>query len=138
MACSYLHGKSLPFTPVMVPSGPLEGDPIVEGYSSEYNRVRYHASESLAQIGGEHTVKSLIRALDNENADIRWGSAWTLGEIGDRQAVSPLIKMLNDKSDLVRRYAASALGKIEKERFRYGIPGIPGYTGDSYRYCLHT
>jgi HEAT repeat protein len=57
-------------------------------------------------------VSSLIRALNDEDAEVRAAAAEALGKLGDVRAVDPLEEALNDESAAVKLRATWALEKL--------------------------
>ncbi|MEX2738191.1 MAG: HEAT repeat domain-containing protein, partial [Candidatus Wukongarchaeota archaeon] len=59
----------------------------------------------------EGGIKSLIKALKDEDAEIRREAAYNLGEMKDKRAVDPLIEALKDEDSSVREEAVWALAE---------------------------
>ena len=75
--------------------------------------VRTSAVYALDRIGGEQSVKPLIKALKDPYWEVRSDAASALGKIGDKNAVVPLMEALKDENSFVRKSASRALEKFE-------------------------
>ena len=101
-------------------------EPIIQSLKIAEEEDRVKIAEALKKIG-EPVIKSLIKALKDENEFVRWGVVWVLGEIEDKRAIEHLKQALKDKNGNVRLKAAWVLDKLgwhpqnEKEKVNYLI-----------------
>jgi hypothetical protein len=91
----------------------------IKDLKDDYSLARYHAVETLGQIGPEAkaAVPSLIKALKDSNRLVRGGATQALAEIDphNTDVVQALIAALEDKEPQVRVAAAAALEKIDRQ-----------------------
>ena len=86
---------------------------LMEQLESTDPRKRREIIRAIVQKKSRMVVRSLIKALQNEDAAIRSGAAEALGLIGNPRAVTPLITMMNREDEkTVRREIITALGNI--------------------------
>jgi len=78
--------------------------------------VRLRMVKRIAERREPSTVRVLIRALKDWDANVRACAAWGLGRIKDKRAVEPLADALTDESAHVREFAAEALGRLGDKR----------------------
>jgi HEAT repeat protein len=78
--------------------------------------VRRKAAFALGQMRDPWALRSLIKCLNDKDAEVRRGAAWSLGIIGDTRAVEPLLEALKNTDCEVRVFAAEALGRIGDPR----------------------
>lgn len=69
---------------------------------------------TLEMIGSERIMKSMIKALKDENVTVRMTAIRKLGMIGDEKAIESLIDALKIKDNLVRYYALETLERMEE------------------------
>jgi HEAT repeat protein len=73
--------------------------------------VDTEAGSGLGLLASEHTVPSLLSALEDERADVRRTAVWALGEADREEAVRALIELLRSEDQVVREEAIDALVK---------------------------
>jgi len=89
--------------------------------AAENKSVRKEAADVLGKIGNSRSVKSLIDALGDEDADVRKAAADALDKIDINWRSLPEVKRqipvfvaaLNDENRLVREAAADALNRLK-------------------------
>lgn len=97
-------------------------DPVLEALLKDKEpSVREEAAGLLKRIGDyskgccqdTEIVPSLIKSLEDRNAQVRSEAAKALGYYKDKRAIVPLMKGLKDKEMLVRLNAAFSLGELK-------------------------
>jgi HEAT repeat protein len=83
--------------------------------------VRINSIKVLGGIGSSQATKTLIAALNDEEALIRQAAAYALMMIKDGESAQALCKASQDTDVHVRRCAVSALGYIANWRIRPGL-----------------
>lgn len=94
-------------------------DPIgvqVTALASSNWKTRWHAAQTLGELGNRRAVKPLLRTLEDSNHWVRIVAAEALGQIRDREATDALVRGLDDSSIWVRRASVTALGQIGDAR----------------------
>ena len=74
--------------------------------------MRAGAGWSLAQVGDERAVATLLIAITDSSKHVRQAAATALGSIGDPRAGPALTKALRDPEKHVRQAAAEAVGRL--------------------------
>lgn len=94
----------------------LEDLQIIDSPKKETKTQEEHQrlKETIERVGSDKTIKILIEALEDEDAETRHRAAEVLGEIGDKQAVEPLIVALNDSNSSIQWRASEALEKLKE------------------------
>lgn len=76
--------------------------------------ARSWAANVLGELHAASALPSLLRALNDSNAEVRARSATALGRLADRSAVPPLLDhLLADPAPFVRARIANALGQFD-------------------------
>jgi twitching motility protein PilT len=76
--------------------------------------IRVTVCDSLARLGDERAVASLIEALDDD--EVRWAAIDALGRLGSGASVQPLIERLKDPRDEVRLEVLQGLARLQDAR----------------------
>ncbi len=79
--------------------------------------ARLHAVWGLTQLGREHKqpAATLLKLLDDPDAEVRAQAAKGLGDIGHAAAYAALVRKLEDPAPRVQFFAAQSLGKLERD-----------------------
>jgi HEAT repeat protein len=98
-----------------------DGRQVIEALSAAVNdeawQVREQAVFALGHKGSKaDAVKSLIAALNHEDARVRAGAAGSLWHCADSAAFDPLMEALKDEDPKVRKNAAGTLGNRAGDR----------------------
>ena len=103
---------------VMAHTPALAGDRIAElakSLSSSSDKTRLSAVVSLARLGDQRTMKPLVTALSDPNAQVRAIAATALGKLGHKAALPALRSAATDDVDeMVRKKAGEAAAAVAK------------------------
>jgi HEAT repeat protein len=92
-------------------------EPLFHRFTSHPDHhLRLASLRGLAKIETWTAGKTMLVALQDENAPVRKGAATYLGWRREKQAVRGLMQALRDEHDEVRAAAAGSLGNIRDER----------------------
>lgn len=93
-------------------SAPFVADLISAAYDDPNPKSRASALYAMGRSCDERWLSTIVRELENENAEIRYEAARAAGELENTQAVVPLITLLDDPDLEVRLAVIGALGSI--------------------------
>lgn len=91
-------------------------DALVEMLNEDDEIICHYASQALAKIGGERTVRLLIEIMANERPGSKLCTISALELLGDRACVPYLIESLFDRNEEIREAATRAFQYIPDER----------------------
>ncbi len=89
--------------------------PFIDALKSEYQAVRIHAAEKLANHKDPEVVKIFVDLISDNDTEIRVLAVSVLGKIGGVTELKNLILALQDNETRVREIAAKSLGKLGKK-----------------------
>lgn len=76
--------------------------------------VRINAANFLGDLQDRIAVPSLIRALEDDNADVVFASIRSLGNLGDPTAIKPLYEIsIKQEGTLLSKEAARSISRIQ-------------------------
>jgi HEAT repeat protein len=83
----------------------------------EDSHVRMNSALTLGIIGDDKSIKSLKKAMNDDNMFVRCAIASALGEMGDEDSIDLVTKMLKEDTNWrVRRSALISLMKLPQEK----------------------
>jgi hypothetical protein len=98
-----------------VPAHADQVDELAQMLSSSSDKTRISAVVSLARLGDKRTLKPLVTALHDPNAQVRALAATALGRLGHKAALPALrTAAIDDTDDTVRQRAREAAGSVAK------------------------
>jgi len=144
IAASLALGTNVATTPEVVRPEPLNGQAVLEQFTSEDWKTRYAALERyvlddaaievlekalqdsnasvrrlavifLGDLRSAEAMPLLYQALEDASPSVRRTAGDTLSDLGNPEAIGPMIKALSDKNKLVRWRAARFLYEVGDE-----------------------
>ena len=77
---------------------------------------RASAAFALGEVGGIHTIASLIEALEDRAPEVRRNAIRSLGKTGDTEISRQLITFLDDEDPFIRGNTLESLGTVDDEK----------------------
>lgn len=90
--------------------------PLADMMNEEDEVICHYASQALAKIGGELSIKMLLEIMSKKRPGNRLCAISALELLGDRASVPTLIDCLSDKKEAIREAAARAFQYIPDAR----------------------
>lgn len=88
-------------------------------FNQDSFNTRRKAAFTLGNYGEDKVVRSLIRALKDDDPHVRRKATVSLGKIGNERAIKQLIVLLDDDDSIIRSHAERYLGKLGDMALKY-------------------
>mgnify|MGYP001289129166 CR=1 FL=1 len=108
--------------------GSVAREQVAGALADDEARVRWAATQVLAEMKDVEAVPALLAALEDPDGDVRWGAAEALTALADPRALDGLAAHLKDEHRWVRQECARALAHLNDGR---AVPALIETLADS-------